>query len=103
MGQSSSPDVTMNKDYVEYEKQITEMTMEALQIPKNGCQNTRESWQKLPLEEMGQCNYLLILGYLPSASLKEKLQVTNVPLPQTTSFSGTLMTLVYLNVFLVSY
>lgn len=53
MGQSSSPDVTMNKDYVEYEKQITEMTMEALQIPKNGCQNTRESWQKLPLEEMG--------------------------------------------------
>lgn len=34
MGQSSSPDVAMNKDYVEYEKQITKMVMEALQNPK---------------------------------------------------------------------
>lgn len=35
MGQSSNPDVVMNKDYVEYEKQITKMAMEAgLQNPK---------------------------------------------------------------------
>ena len=53
MGQSSNPDVTMNKDYVEYEKQITEMILEGLQIPKNGCQKGKASWQKLPLEETG--------------------------------------------------
>lgn len=34
MGQSSNPDVAMNKDYVEYEEQITKMTVEALQAPK---------------------------------------------------------------------
>lgn len=53
MGQSSNPDVTMNKDYVEYEKQITEMTMEALQSPNTECQDERASWQKLFLKEMG--------------------------------------------------
>lgn len=53
MGQSSNPDVTMNKDYVEYEKQITEMTMEALQSPNTECQDGRASWQKLSLKEMG--------------------------------------------------
>ena len=35
MGQSSNPDVAMNKDYVECEEQITKMAMEAaLQNPK---------------------------------------------------------------------
>lgn len=34
MGQSSNPDVAMNKNYVEYEEQITKMAMEALQNPK---------------------------------------------------------------------
>lgn len=29
MGPSSKPDVAMNKDYVEYEEQITKMTMAA--------------------------------------------------------------------------
>lgn len=53
MGQSSNPDVTMNKDYVEYEKQIIEMTIEALQIPKNDCQAGKTSWQMLSLKEMG--------------------------------------------------
>lgn len=43
----------MNKDYVEYEKQITEMVMEVLQIPKNMCQDGRTSWQILSLEEKG--------------------------------------------------
>lgn len=53
MEQSSNPDVTMNKDYVEYEKQITEMTMEALQIPNTECQDGRTFRQKLFLKEMG--------------------------------------------------
>ena len=43
MGQSSNPDVAMNKDYVEYEEPITKMAMEALQNRKAyvpGWQNT---------------------------------------------------------------
>ena len=34
MVQSSNPGVAMNKDYVEYEEQITKMAAEVLQIPK---------------------------------------------------------------------
>lgn len=34
MVQSSNPNVAMNKDYVEYEEQITKVAVEALQIPK---------------------------------------------------------------------
>lgn len=35
MAHSSNPNVTMNKDYVEYGKHITELAMEALQVPKH--------------------------------------------------------------------
>lgn len=34
MVQSPNPNVAMNKDYVEYEEQITKVAVEALQIPK---------------------------------------------------------------------
>lgn len=34
MGQSSKPDMAMNKEYVDYEEQITKMAMEASHIPK---------------------------------------------------------------------
>lgn len=34
MVQSSNPNVATNKDYVEYEEQITKVAVEALQIPK---------------------------------------------------------------------
>ena len=43
MVQSSNPDVAMNKDYVEYEEQITKMAVKALQIPNEYA----PGWEKI--------------------------------------------------------
>lgn len=73
MGQSSIPDVTMNKDYVEYEKQITEMILEALQIQRMGARMEKHLGRSCPWKRWGQRNYLLTLRMFTLCFFKEEI------------------------------